>query len=360
MKNSFTSLIGAVILTCSAFNAQALDAPAGVRPCCAFGTGLKAQLGRVPVPFFSLENVLEPGKLGKHIYNDGSQGVTSSLLGISKENNGLLYTHKGGFIDIAHVRDTADYTYYLYNEIWPYIGTDHSFFLPTELRRREIVLKANNQVLDNNAKRHEGIKLAGLLAFRLAQWHEIAQWFGMTSVGGWSELASAFSPEDLYSNMLGSKLAMTLLNENPKMSKKAFCEAFKRMLDQHLQNLGVVSKAETEQRIKAVDGDWWNSSKRLPNKWVLRKRDYHLSLVLTPHGADKPLVETIETSDLGELRLLPDDNGAHEIAFAQLPQNLKNMPYWQPENFVALANFAKDTDLKVYGDADINQTVSND
>ncbi len=31
-----------------------------------------------------------------------------NLLGLSEEQNGLIYTRRGGFIDIAHVRDTAD------------------------------------------------------------------------------------------------------------------------------------------------------------------------------------------------------------------------------------------------------------
>lgn len=41
--------------------------------------------------------------------------------------------------------------------------------------------------------------LAGHLAFEIAQWHEIAQWYGFQSVPGFSEEISAFSPEDLYS-----------------------------------------------------------------------------------------------------------------------------------------------------------------
>ncbi|PBD34343.1 hypothetical protein CK247_30710, partial [Klebsiella pneumoniae] len=33
---------------------------------------------------------------------------------------------------------------------------------------------------------------------RIAQWHEIAQWYGFQSVPGFSEEISAFSPEDLW------------------------------------------------------------------------------------------------------------------------------------------------------------------
>ncbi|TOM58444.1 hypothetical protein CGH73_26665, partial [Vibrio parahaemolyticus] len=53
--------------------------------------------------------------------------------------------------------------------------------------------------------------LAAKLAFQLAVWHEIAQWYGYQSVPGFSEGISAFSPEDLYSNLLGARLAMTVI-----------------------------------------------------------------------------------------------------------------------------------------------------
>ena len=53
--------------------------------------------------------------------------------------------------------------------------------------------------------------LAGHLAFEIAQWHEIAQWYGFQSVPGFSEEISAFSPEDLYSNLLGARLAINVI-----------------------------------------------------------------------------------------------------------------------------------------------------
>ena len=329
---------------------SALEAPAGVRPCCAFGTDLKAQVGGVPVPFFSLENLVEAGQLGSHIYNDGTQGVAGSLLGLADELNGLIYTQGGGFIDIAHVRDTADYTYYLYHELWPYIGSEHVLTLPAELRLRKVVLHADDQVHDNDSKRQQGIKLAGMLAFQLAQWHEVAQWFGLKSVGGWSELASAFSPEDLYSNMLGAKLAIQVLQQQPAAGVKEFSRGLEDALDTALKQLGEVDKTETQARINALDGDWWDSSQRLPDKWVLRKRDYHLGLRLDPHGAEIPVPLELESSQYGELQLLPD---ASEASFKALPESLLKMPSWRGHDFQTLADFARQQDLHIRNDGDI-------
>ncbi|MGI2259574.1 DUF4056 domain-containing protein [Shewanella sp. GXUN23E] len=331
-------------------SAFALQAPAGVRPCCAFGTDLKAQVGGIPVPFFALENLLEPGEIGHHSYNDGSQGVAGSLLGIADEKNGLIYTLKGGFIDTAHVRDTADYTFYLYHEIWPYIGSDHELTLPPELRLRKVVLTADEVMHSSEQKRAEGIKLAGMLAFQLAQWHEIAQWFGLKSVSGWSELASAFSPEDLYSNMLGARLAMQVLSNQPGLSVSQFSQAFEQALAQELSRLGAQSKAETQKQINALDGTWWDSNQRLPEKWVLRQRDYHLGMRLLPHGAKQAAGQSIAASRFGQLQLLP---AGEESAFSSLPESLRNMPVWRAGDFQTLANFARQQDLLLRPDAEV-------
>lgn len=44
--------------------ADKVGAPDGLRPCCAFGYDLQAKLGPVPVPFYTIGNVLTAGDLG--------------------------------------------------------------------------------------------------------------------------------------------------------------------------------------------------------------------------------------------------------------------------------------------------------
>ncbi|BDM64204.1 membrane protein [Shewanella sp. NFH-SH190041] len=337
----FTHLLSIAILAGNMHLALAIEPPTGIRPCCAFGVDLTVAIGRLPVPFFSLNNVLSIDELGHHRYNNGDLGVIGHLLGMSDENNGLLYTRLGGFIDSAHVRDTADYTYYLYQKLWPYIGEDHSLMLSDELRQRQVVLYGTNKVLDDVSKQQQGIKIAGLIAFKLAQWHEIAQWFGLISVAGWSEFSSAFSPEDLYSNMLGARLAMQVLALEPSLDVQAFSQVFEQHFAQTLILLEVQSKAITRQYIKSLDGHWWDSKKRLPDKWILHKRDYDLSLSLSPHSAAIPLQMRLDNSQQAELRLLPADN---EKAFNLLPDSLKKRPYWRDKDFQDLADFARDQD----------------
>ncbi len=340
-------LLGSLVLGAPGF--ALADAPVGVRPCCAFGKDLKAQVGGVPVPFFSVGNVLDVESLGNHIYNDGSQGVSSSLLGLGKEHNGLIYTEKGGFIDTAHVRDTADFTYFLFNEMRHRLGTSYDIKLPAELRERVIVLYARTVQLTEAEREQMAIQAAGLAAFRLAQWHEIAQWFGMESVGGFKELASAYSPEDLYSNMLGAKLAMAILDKDPDASVGAFGKSMDASLKATLEKMRAASSDETSAKIGSLDGKWWDSSKRLPDKWVVLHRDYHLGLDLLPNGTDNGLHLSLSdvfpngepVSDWGQLELRKGDR---ESAFIVAPSELKHRDIWTPKDFEALAQFAKQQD----------------
>ncbi len=110
----FTKVIFLLVaILCHTAVAQT-NPPVGVRPCCAFGYDLKAQLGGIPVPFFSVGNVVDADQIGQHHYNDGSQSVSGNFLGFGDEQNGLIFTQEARFIDTAHVRDTADFTFFLY------------------------------------------------------------------------------------------------------------------------------------------------------------------------------------------------------------------------------------------------------
>jgi len=73
--------------------------PRTIRVCCMFGS----KVGIVGFPFIKLTAVTSIEKIGDHHY-----------LGKMSENNGIVYTRRGGFIDMGHMRDQADWTAYLY------------------------------------------------------------------------------------------------------------------------------------------------------------------------------------------------------------------------------------------------------
>ncbi len=105
-----------------------LPPPESLRPCCAFGYDLHVRAAGIPIPMYQIGNVLTLGTLGKHHYNDSAFGAVKNLLGLSEEQNGLIHTRRGGFIDIAHVRDTADNTFYLFNRIAPTLARRRRIF----------------------------------------------------------------------------------------------------------------------------------------------------------------------------------------------------------------------------------------
>lgn len=188
--------------------------------------------------------------LGDHIYNDGSQSVASSLMGFGDESNGIFYSKKGGFLDSAHIRDTADFTYYLYNEFYAHLGSDYKVTLSRELKDRVVQMYKSADVYSEVERQKISIELAALTAYRFAQWHEIAQWFGMESVGGFKEYASAFSPEDLYSNMLGALLASDVIRADPNLDKNAFSTAMTKVIKAKFIELGVGTKEQSKTEIK--------------------------------------------------------------------------------------------------------------
>ena len=262
--------------------------PQNVRPCCAFGDMQKVRLGPVPVPFFRLNNVVGLDDIGPHKFASGIYHYTSSSSSAldhgGSENNGILYTEKGGFIDLAHVRDTADDTIGLFFEVLANLGKAHRIELPAELGPRYIKMKAFDVTsMTDEQKWSVAAQLAARLAYFKAESHEIAQWHGYTSFSAWPETISAYSLEDLYSNMLGAKIALSLIQQRKVLSEREYNQNVTLWLNASLQQLGIVDKSQTKEVLAAVDGKWWTSEEFIPNKYMVLKRHYDLGDQQTPH-----------------------------------------------------------------------------
>ncbi|TDN53922.1 DUF4056 domain-containing protein [Scandinavium goeteborgense] len=291
-----------------------LVAPESLRPCCVFGYDLNVRAIGVPIPVYQIGNVLTIDTLGHHHYNDSALAAVKDLIGLNDEKSGLIYTHRGGFIDIAHVRDTADNTFYIFSRIYPKLGSQWRFFYSEELGLRRIQLNAFTPPASMPQRYTLAAWLAGKIAFELAQWHEIAQWYGFQSVPGFSEEISAFSPEDLYSNLLGARLAINVILQGKAGSIEDYNQAMDEQIHQALVGLGVVTREETERMFRQVDGDWWNSKRRVPDKFLVLKRNYSLSENrfptavpferVPPYQLHMPaVIDGISLSTLGELQI---------------------------------------------------------
>lgn len=234
--------------------------PRIIRACCTFGVDL--QLARLP--FLTRTDVIDARAIGRHQYLGGHQ-----------EGNGIVYTRRGGFIDIAHLRDVADWTGYLFHLVEHSAGRDEAWawFLGDEGGEKTLYLTVPPQL--DRAGRAE---MAGRIAYDLGLWHEIATWFGVSSVPFLPERYSSFSPEDLYSNLLGSRLGVQAI-----LSDMDFEEAMTCLLEDMLDSLEVVPHAEdTRLAMEEVEGQWWTREHALPNGRVLLRHYFDQPGALTP------------------------------------------------------------------------------
>lgn len=222
--------------------------PKIIRTCCAFGYELKI----AGVPCKRISEITERKAIGPHFF-----------LGDAREANGIIYTHLGGFIDLGHLRDVADWTGYLYVQIQQAKGQPVTLSLGHEGGKKTLSLHVPADLPDSDAA-----ALAARIAYELSLWHEIGTWYGTSYIPFVPERYSAFSPEDQYSNLLGARLGLRAV-----LSAQRFEASMTRLLDSTLTRLGAVStRAETVAAMERVKNDWWTSNKRLPSKKVLIRR----------------------------------------------------------------------------------------
>jgi hypothetical protein len=326
--------------------AQNLSPPESLRPCCAFGYNLQVRAAGIPIPVYQIGNLLSLSTLGHHHYNDSALGAVKNIVGLSDETNGLIYTRRGGFIDIAHVRDTADNTFYLFTRLYPKLGREWRLFYSEELGLRRAQFYAFTPPASMTDRYNLAAWLAGHVAFQLAQWHEIAQWYGFQSVAGFSEEISAFSPEDLYANLLGARLAVNVILQGHAGSVENYNLAMDKALSQDLIGLEAVNEAETERQFREVDGDWWNSKRRVPDKFLVLKRNYSLgeNRIPTevpfekapPYRLTMPVkIAGFTLSHLGELQI----HKGSDMRRLPVPKT-----FYRPAQFSSLAEQARQAD----------------
>ncbi len=230
-----------------------------IRTCCAFGSDLKILL----VPGIRFNNLTSLEKIGPHKY-----------LGSPGEGNGLIYSRNGGFIDMGHLRDQADWTAYIYSQV---LLSKKNGEVDLNLGR-EGGLKTLKLRVPENMDQSDAVLLAGRIAYDLSVWHEIATWFGSSSVPLVSERFSSFSIEDPYSNLLGVTIGMKAIK-----SDLPFDKAMTDLIHETLMSLGaVLNENETYMALEAVRNIWWSRDKPLPSNKITLTRQLDVYSCQTP------------------------------------------------------------------------------
>lgn len=260
-----------------------VPAPESTRPCCAFGMDLGIAVAGKVVPGYTVPNIKSARDLGAHEYDKGALALDTDLSRFAtSENNGLVYTCRGGFFDSAHVRDYADLTLFLALRF--VLGLEHGLKLdvPGDGAVRHLELAAvPAEVLEREGRWALATALAQWVAYQFSQWHEVVTWYGLESFKGFSERASAFSPEDLYSNAIGIRLAGGILTTGGVRSRKDWDTQLDAWMREALVRLKDVPETLGRRAMASLDGRWWDSKRTLPDVLLVKRRGFPAE-TLTP------------------------------------------------------------------------------
>jgi hypothetical protein len=248
-------------------SAESFEVEPQLRPCCAFGYDLRTRVGEADLSA-TIGNVFDPSQIGKHSY------LATSL---PEEINGLAYSCRGGFIDLAHVRDNADRTAYLVHRLVRVLGSSAVLGLYEEGGPVELVVRLPSTPLDVDERWELALALGQRIAFDLSVWHEIATWYGYESMPGFSERVSAFSPEDLYSNALGARVGVEALRSGGSYDQQAAAG-----IAHALREVWAVPARQTREALDSVEGRWWDRRRMLPDPRAVTRRNLDIADSIRP------------------------------------------------------------------------------
>jgi len=212
----------------------------------------------------------------------GTRFVSSDKLGSHSyiyspfERNGITYTCKGGHIDIAHLRIAADNTKYISDKIYKGIRegkADFSFTLPGDSSKHVVGLtypEKRRQGDKETVAREVSLKLGAYLAFSATTWHEMLTWFGHKTMVIMPEFHSAFSWEDIYSNLLGTEIAVKAMRDTEHKYNRAMTLALQR----EMAELGGMTGREAIEAAEKVRGKWFTGNVNV----TVKKRNLDIGL----------------------------------------------------------------------------------
>lgn len=213
---------------------------------CSFDGSPHSRVGYTPNCCFG-----DPQRLGTHSY--------TTMLG---EGNGILYTLRGGSIDLDHLRTASDLTKYAYDKCYAALLKNKKKFTvsPTlELTWNHVEIhypenwdkippEEKNKIMPEVA-----LAIGKYIGFHSTIWHEMLTWKGTHFALLEPEFNSAFSWEDVYSNALGVNLAAEAISD----PHNDYDAAMTALLQKQLEILEVVPQSEAKRITRSVRGNWY-------------------------------------------------------------------------------------------------------
>jgi len=223
----------------------------GVAGCGSGGLEPRMRYGCYPTPTLGT-SFPDPYALGRHGYASGGS-----------ERQGIVYTCRGGHIDIAHVRIAADWTAYLKRLSYKALldgerrfsfrskPAPSRYFVEIEYPRGWDRLRQSQKEI---IARDVSLEMGQYLGFAASTWHEILTWFGYKFVGFLSEFASAFSWEDSFSNLLGTRIGLEALQDGAH----SYDEAVTLAIERQLRLLGAQPREVAKRVSESLRGKWFS------------------------------------------------------------------------------------------------------
>jgi hypothetical protein len=274
------------------------------RTCCAFASGLPLHLGSAHVPL-SFGIVTSAGSIGKHSYSGEGAG---------RETNGIIYTRRGGFIDTGHTREHADATAHLALRLRPLLARGGGVL---ELDPRDAAIRVDvTGGVPEAAIESTSVQLARRITFQISVWVEITQHYGHNVMRGAEEMFSSFTPEDVYSNLLGTVLGAAALE-----SSLPYDHAMDVLLADAFASLEATPAYETRRILASLAGRWWRSGVPWPSPEIAIARSFdigpHVTPLLAPADVAPPRAPVVlevpevdadgaSLADLYHLQIVPD------------------------------------------------------
>lgn len=223
----------------------------------------RVRVGALPFPGpLTLYTTADPTRLGPHHYEDWSSRPFAPQEG----DEGIVYTKRAGFLDLSHLRETADWVRYISGRVaaelmdstgesrtisWAHQDTRYSLEVcPPEwfaaLPRQERAQRVTELAAD----------IASATTYLLMTWHEVATWYGWSTLPLVSEKRSAFTWDDITSHLVGIEIGRRVIISGMS-SGKEYDRAIADSIQAELRRLEAVSPQECDAASDRVKGRWW-------------------------------------------------------------------------------------------------------
>src|SRR3989339_1662011 len=214
------------------------------------------------------------------------------------ETNGMVYTCKGGFIDLGHVRESADRTAHLTKVTYQNIIQNKTQFSFRSIEPTQYHVKLSYPTNWNSLPKTEKERIADEISLSLGQyfahntliWHETITWYGFATLGIFPDKISSFSAEDSYSDLLGTHLGVRALRQK----NTEYNQAMTKLLYQALKQLDVQPADTARNAAEKVHGKWYSGGMYFMVN--MKKRNFDVGLddgFITPWLVDGICPNTI-------------------------------------------------------------------